>query len=39
MYEDLEILRKIYNIPNDIDLRIPYKGDTLCHPPRGYVTL
>lgn len=37
--EDLDRLRKIYNIVDDIDLRILTKSNTLSHPPIGYVTL
>lgn len=32
-------LRAVYNIPDDIDLRIPDKVNTSSRPPKGYVTL
>ncbi|XP_024046494.1 uncharacterized protein LOC112100864 [Citrus clementina] len=32
-------LRNLYNIPNDVLLVVPGKGDVPSRPPRGYVTM
>lgn len=37
--ENLDRLKKIYNILNNIDLKIPNKNNTLSRLPRRYVTL
>ncbi|XP_024042850.1 uncharacterized protein LOC112099664 [Citrus clementina] len=36
---DLFKLRNLYNIPNDVLLVVPGKGDVPSRPPRGYVTM
>lgn len=37
--KDLDNLREVYNILDDIHLIIPSKEDTHSRPPRGYVTI
>lgn len=37
--EDLDRLRKVHSIPNDIDLRIPNNSNSPSRPPKGYTTL
>ncbi|XP_024042842.1 uncharacterized protein LOC112099649 [Citrus clementina] len=36
---DLFKLRNLYNIPNDVLLVVPGKGDVLTRPPKGYVMM
>ncbi|XP_024048250.1 uncharacterized protein LOC112101662 [Citrus clementina] len=36
---DIFKLRNLYNIPNDVLLVVPGKGDVPSRPPRGYVTM
>ncbi|XP_052290965.1 uncharacterized protein LOC127900354 [Citrus sinensis] len=36
---DLFKLRNLYNIPNDVLLVVPGKGDVPSRPPQGYVTM
>ncbi|XP_024047955.1 uncharacterized protein LOC112101523, partial [Citrus clementina] len=38
-HTDLLNLRTLYNIPGDVILSIPGKGDVPSRPPKGYVTL
>lgn len=38
-HKDLNRLRMEYSIPDDIELRVPGKGDILSRPLRGFVTL
>ena len=38
-HTDLLKLRKLYNIPEDVLLAIPWKCDVPSRPPKGYVTL
>lgn len=36
---DLDRLKRVYGIPDDVDLRVPGLKDTPNHPPKRYVTL
>ncbi|XP_052290072.1 uncharacterized protein LOC127899951 [Citrus sinensis] len=36
---DLFKVRKLYNIPNEVLLVVPEKGDVPSRPPKGYVTM
>lgn len=36
---DLDRLKRVYGIPDDVDLRVPGLKDTPNHPLRRYVTL
>ena len=38
-HTDLLKLRNLYNIPEEVLLVIPGKGDVPSRPPRGYVTM